>query len=255
MSGRIRILIEQELGRIAIRTNNHNLMISINGQLVSPPAENSDGIMRLIVPTGNNTIEVLLPDSSDRWSKEINVPARGMMCLALTHSVAIINKDDSKTDPPRAQGAKIKMVEYITDSYQECENESSLNDAGIKLSAHPGGYPILIDGQPAGNATQDARQFILEPGTHAIEVRFPDNQRWVREFTVTGGKKLCVSLVYQRASAPKVDSKSAPISPVEQVLIGDVTVDERDCGEITSPGGEKSPLPNVTKEWKKINKP
>lgn len=81
---------KSEDGRLAIRTNKGNLVISINGQPVSPQPKNEDGIMRLIVPAGNNTIEVLLPDSNDRWVKEINVPAGRMICMRLTHRVAII---------------------------------------------------------------------------------------------------------------------------------------------------------------------
>lgn len=233
-------------GRLAIRTNKRNLMISINGQPVSPQAENVDGILRLIVPAGNNTIEVLLPDSIDRWAKEIYVPAGRMICLTLTHRPAIINKGDSKTDPPRAQGPVVKMVEYITDSYQECENEESLIDGRLALKTNPGGYPILIDGKDYDETDVNARYIELPPGTYMLEVLFP-NRRWIQTINIVAGETNCICLKYISVSSPEVgsDTESPPNGEetIEKVL------EDEACQCV------QGMMPNVTKEWKKIKKP
>lgn len=230
-------------GRLAIRTNKRNLMISINGQPVSPQPKNEDGIMRFIVPAGNNSIEVLLPDSIDRWAKGIYVPAGRMICLTLTHRPAIINKGDSKTDPPRAQGPVVKMVEYITDSYQECENEVSLVDGRLALKTNPGGYPILIDGKDYDETDSNARSIELPPGTYMLEVLFP-NRRWIQTINIVAGVTNCICLKYISVSSPEVDSDTESL-PNGEESIKEVLEDEA-CHCV------QGITPNVTKEWKRI---
>jgi hypothetical protein len=221
-------------GRLAIRTNKRNLMISINGQPVSPQPKNEDGIMRLIVPAGNNTIEVLLPDSNDRWEKEINVPAGRMICMRLTHHAAIVNKGDSKTDPPRAQGAEVKMVEYITAIYQECDHEDSPLDGWLVLKSIPGGYPILIDGKDYGVTDNDERSIELPLGTYKLEVLFPQH-RWTRTIEIVGGRRNCICLNYLSRI-------------IDQETVLEVSEETCECPQIVML------LPNVTKEWKTVKK-
>lgn len=67
----------------------------------------------------------------------------------------------------------------------------------IELSTEPGGYPLLIDGNPAGETSTAVRFIDLPPGKHTLEIRFPNGVRWVRDFNVVAGKRECVKLQYR----------------------------------------------------------
>lgn len=67
----------------------------------------------------------------------------------------------------------------------------------INVSTTPGGYPLLIDGQPAGETTTQARLLDLPPGPHTVEIVFPNGNRWVREFNVVAGRQNCIALNYR----------------------------------------------------------
>ncbi len=67
----------------------------------------------------------------------------------------------------------------------------------IEVSTTPGGYPILIDGQPAGDTSTTVQQIDLPAGRHTVEIMFPNNTRWAHEFNILPGKKNCISLAYR----------------------------------------------------------
>ena len=67
----------------------------------------------------------------------------------------------------------------------------------IEVSTQPGGYPLTIDGQPAGETTDYVRTIDLEPGTHTVEILFPNNTRWAQTFNIIAGRKNCIALNYR----------------------------------------------------------
>ena len=67
----------------------------------------------------------------------------------------------------------------------------------IEVSTNPGGYPISIDGSPAGETTDYVRAIELEPGTHTVEIIFPNNTRWSQVFQIAAGRKNCIALNYR----------------------------------------------------------
>lgn len=71
----------------------------------------------------------------------------------------------------------------------------------IEISTNPGGFPILIDGRPAGDTTAQARLLDLPPGPHTVEIVFPNGARWVREFNVVAGRRNCIALNYRARPA------------------------------------------------------
>ncbi|HVF55681.1 MAG TPA: hypothetical protein VM934_06000 [Pyrinomonadaceae bacterium] len=80
----------------------------------------------------------------------------------------------------------------------------------IEVSTNPGGYPIIIDGNPAGETTDYVRAIELEPGAHTVEILFPNNNRWAQTFQILPGRKNCIALNY----APRTISVPAiAISP------------------------------------------
>src|ERR1700750_2227786 len=66
----------------------------------------------------------------------------------------------------------------------------------IEVSTNPGGYPVTIDGQPAGETTDYVRAIELDPGTHTVEIQFPNNTRWSQVFNIIAGRKNCIALNY-----------------------------------------------------------
>ncbi|MCA1558328.1 MAG: hypothetical protein LC731_07305, partial [Acidobacteria bacterium] len=70
----------------------------------------------------------------------------------------------------------------------------------INVSTTPGGYPLLIDGKPAGDTTVQARLLDLPPGLHTVEIVFPNGNRWVREFNIVAGRQNCIALNYRARS-------------------------------------------------------
>lgn len=76
------------------------------------------------------------------------------------------------------------------------------NYGRIKISTTPGGYPILIDGKPAGETTESERLLDLPPGTHTVEIIFPNEERWTREFNVNAGRVYCIGLAYAPKTVP-----------------------------------------------------
>jgi len=67
----------------------------------------------------------------------------------------------------------------------------------IEVSTQPGGYPIIIDGQPAGETTDYVRAIELDPGQHTVEIIFPNSTRWAQAFNIVAGRKNCVALNYR----------------------------------------------------------
>jgi hypothetical protein len=80
----------------------------------------------------------------------------------------------------------------------------------IEVSTQPGGYPITIDGQAAGETTDYVRAIELDPGQHTVEIVFPNNTRWTQVFNIVAGRKNCVALNYRPRT---IEIPAVPVSP------------------------------------------
>jgi hypothetical protein len=96
----------------------------------------------------------------------------------------------------------------------------------IELSTNPGGFPLRIDGKPEGDTSTTVRVIELDPGHHNIEILLPNGGRWVRDFDVERGRRLCVSLNYHpkkytitKSPCPYPVNVSAPVSVNDGDLI------------------------------------
>ena len=106
----------------------------------------------------------------------------------------------------------------------------------IEVSTQPGGYPITIDGQPAGETTDYVRAIELEPGSHTVSIQFPNNTQWSQVFNIVAGRKNCIALNY-RPRTIEVPTLAAPPCPYPvnvtapaQVGDGDVVTFTADVG-------------------------
>jgi hypothetical protein len=80
----------------------------------------------------------------------------------------------------------------------------------IEVSTQPGGYPISIDGQPAGETTDYVRAIELPPGAHTVEIQFPNSTRWSQVFNIVAGRKNCIALNYRPRT---IEVSPVPVSP------------------------------------------
>jgi hypothetical protein len=106
----------------------------------------------------------------------------------------------------------------------------------IEVSTQPGGYPITIDGQPAGETTDYVRAIELDPGQHTVEIVFPNNTRWAQTFNIIAGRKNCVALNYRPRTIeiPAIAVSPCPypvnVTAPAQVADGDIVTFTADVG-------------------------
>lgn len=106
----------------------------------------------------------------------------------------------------------------------------------IEVSTQPGGYPISIDGQPAGETTDYVRAIELDPGQHTVEIVFPNSTRWAQTFNIVAGRKNCIALNYRPRTIeiPAIAASPCPypvnVTAPAQVADGDIVTFTADVG-------------------------
>jgi len=110
----------------------------------------------------------------------------------------------------------------------------------IEISTNPGGFPLRIDGQPQGDTSTTVRVIELQPGHHNLEIVLPNGGRWVRDFDVERGRKVCVNLNYH----PKQYTVAKSPCPYPVNISAPVNVNDGDLITFTSDVsyGGSSPL-------------
>jgi hypothetical protein len=106
----------------------------------------------------------------------------------------------------------------------------------IEVSTQPGGYPITIDGNSAGETTDYVRAIELDPGPHTVEIIFPNNTRWSQVFNIVAGRKNCIALNYRPRTVeiPAIAASPCPypvnVTAPAQVTDGDIVTFTADVG-------------------------
>lgn len=135
-----------------------------------------------------------------------------------------------------ALAASASLLTAGTQAKQKNKKNQQPTTGRIEVSTQPGGYPIIIDGQPAGETTDYVRAIELEPGTHTVEIQFPNNTRWSQVFNILAGRKNCIALNYRPRT---IDIPAVPVSPCPypvnvtapaQVADGDIVTFTADVG-------------------------
>ena len=110
----------------------------------------------------------------------------------------------------------------------------------IEVSTNPGGYPITIDGQPAGETTDYVRAIELDPGTHTVEIAFPNSTRWSQVFNIIAGRKNCIALNY-RPRTIEVPAIAASPCPYPVNVTAPASVDDGSIVTFTADVGYAGP--------------
>ncbi|HYG81101.1 MAG TPA: hypothetical protein VD861_11970 [Pyrinomonadaceae bacterium] len=117
------------------------------------------------------------------------------------------------------------FVQAVNSEAHASPDKKRPNYGRVKLSTNPGGFPVLIDGQPAGSTTASERLIDLPPGPHTIEILFPQ-ERWTREFVVSAGRIYCIGLAYAPRTIPLPAALPCPypvnVTAPSQVTDGEV---------------------------------
>jgi hypothetical protein len=128
------------------------------------------------------------------------------------------------------------MTAGVEAKKRQKNNKNQPTTGRIEVSTQPGGYPITIDGQPAGETTDYVRAIELEPGTHTVEILFPNGTPWRQTFNILAGRKNCIALNYRPRT---IDIPAIPVSPCPypvnvtapaQVNDGDIVTFTADVG-------------------------
>jgi hypothetical protein len=81
----------------------------------------------------------------------------------------------------------------------------------IRLTTYPGGYPVFIDGQNAGETADYFRAILISPGPHTIKILFPDTP-WSQVINVEADHTYCIQFVYfpRTVTVPKMPASHCP---------------------------------------------
>jgi hypothetical protein len=117
-----------------------------------------------------------------------------------------------------------------TNAYAGGKKKKKVDYGQLEISTNPGGFPLRIDGQPQGDTSQTTRVIELQPGHHVVQIDFPNGQRWVRDFDIAQGRKVCVNLNYK----PKQFSVNKSPCPFPVNVSAPNTVNDGDLITFTS---------------------
>ena len=104
------------------------------------------------------------------------------------------------------------------------------NYGQVEITTNPGGFPLKIDGRAEGETSTTVRIIELDPGRHTIEILLPNGGRWVRDFEIEKGRKLCVNVNYH----PKKYTPPKSPCPYPMMVSAPPTVSDGDLITFTS---------------------
>jgi hypothetical protein len=121
------------------------------------------------------------------------------------------------------------LVHPASTAFAKEKKKKHSNAGTIKIRTTPAGFPLSIDGRPAGQTTGEYTEFELDPGIHTVEVMLPSGQRWTRDISIAARRRTCVDLNYR---PPVIVTKSPCPFPV--IVSAPPTVTEGDLITFTS---------------------
>src|SRR5260370_28067791 len=119
----------------------------------------------------------------------------------------LMNSSKIKTAFASFVGLTFALASTSTTAYAKKKHKVKYGQ--VELTTNPGGFALHIDGKPEGDTSTTVRVIELEPGHHNIEILLPNGGRWVRDFDIEAGRKVCVHVNYH----PKKITITRPPNP------------------------------------------
>lgn len=82
-------------------------------------------------------------------------------------------------------------------AYETKDSPIPKDQGEIHIETKPAGFSVLVDGQPSGSTTLPGVPIRVRPGTHHVEIQFPDKP-WSQDIVVEPGKRSFIRLSYAR---------------------------------------------------------
>lgn len=93
----------------------------------------------------------------------------------------------------------------------------------LTVKTAPVAYSVKVNGQFIGMSGVDApAEFVLEPGTHRLDVEFPDGKAFTRDVQIVRNKKNCVCLRYVEETVTRPCPYDVRLEGPDRVLEGDL---------------------------------
>ena len=93
----------------------------------------------------------------------------------------------------------------------------------LTVKTAPVAYSVKVNGQFIGMSGVDApAEFVLEPGTHRLDVEFPDGKAFSRDVQIVRNKKNCVCLRYVEETVSRPCPYDVRLEGPDRVLEGDL---------------------------------
>jgi hypothetical protein len=103
------------------------------------------------------------------------------------------------------------------------KNKRPKNTGILTVKTSPVSYPVKIDGNYLGmSGSGEGAEFFLEPGTHRLEIEFPNGKVYTKEIEIIRDRKNCVCLRYIEETIKRPCPYDVSVSAPERVMEGDL---------------------------------
>ncbi|CAN5743598.1 hypothetical protein BH20ACI4_BH20ACI4_29950 [soil metagenome] len=103
------------------------------------------------------------------------------------------------------------------------QNRRPKNTGTLTVKTSPVAYPVRVNGEMIGmSGVDDPAEFYLLPGTHKMEVEFPNGKMFVRDIEIRKDAKNCVCLRYVENTITRPCPYDVRIDGPDNVIEGDL---------------------------------
>ncbi len=97
------------------------------------------------------------------------------------------------------------------------------NTGTLTVKTSPVAYSVKVNGQFLGmSGVDNPAEFYLQPGTHRLDVEFPDGRAFTRDIQILRDRKNCVCLKYVEETLTRPCPYDVRVDGPERVLEGDL---------------------------------
>ncbi len=103
------------------------------------------------------------------------------------------------------------------------QNRRPKNTGTLTVKTSPVAYPVRINGEMIGmSGVASPAEFYLPPGTHTMEVEFPNGKSFVRDIEIQRDRKNCICLRYVENTITRPCPYDVRIDGPDSVIEGDL---------------------------------